>query len=149
MLRPDKSRQVDLKPKHVHRENTCSMTWSFTLYFDILTAFSSVKLRLEKSPVPNITLKRDDTDMAFLGDQGRGGRGLHGACTCAVWKDNRRIMMPDSREEKERGTSPHSVPVNCYDCVEDQDEDLPLVFRKPCWQLYATLISTLITPLLY
>ena len=53
------------------------------------------------------------------------------------------------RKEKEGGTSPHSVPVNCYDCVEDQDEDLPLVFRKPSWQLYATLISTLITPLLY
>ena len=56
------------------------------------------------------------------------------------------------REEKDGGTSPRSVPVShssCYDCVEDQDEDLPLVFRKPCWQLYATLISTLITPLLY
>ena len=56
------------------------------------------------------------------------------------------------REEKEGGTSPRSIPVShssSYDCVEDQDEDLPLVFRKPCWQLYATLISTLITPLLY
>ena len=56
------------------------------------------------------------------------------------------------REEKDSGTSPRSVPVDrssCYDYVEDQDEDLPLVFRKPCWQLYATLISTLITPLLY
>ena len=50
------------------------------------------------------------------------------------------------REEKDSGASPRSVPVNYSSCY---DEDLPLVFRKPCWQLYATLISTLITPLLY
>ena len=63
-----------------------------------------------------------------------------------------RVMPALLREEKDSGTSPRSVPDNhssCSDYIEDQDEALPLVFRKPCWQLYATLISTLSTPLLY
>ena len=57
--------------------------------------------------------------------------------------------MPVLLREEKDSSSPRADRSSCYDCVEDQDEDLPLVFRKPCWQLYATLISTLITPLLY
>ena len=36
-----------------------------------------------------------------------------------------------------------------YEDPEDLEDDIPLVFRKPSWQLRACLASVLITPVLY
>ncbi len=36
-----------------------------------------------------------------------------------------------------------------YDDPEDLEDDIPLVFHKPSWQLRASLASVLITPVLY
>ncbi len=58
-----------------------------------------------------------------------------------------RILKSPTARSFEGKWSPKVKPP--YEDPEDLEDDIPLVFRKPSWQLRACLASVLITPVLY
>ncbi len=59
------------------------------------------------------------------------------------------ILRSSTARSFEGKWSPKIRPPYEYDDPEDLEDDIPLVFHKPSWQLRASLASVLITPVLY